>query len=206
MNINRISSNSNYSNNLNNIFFKGYSEVYQRSAKELSQIKNKVDMERIFNNLLESATKETGTRTLKNFDMISSSEPLESKLQKAYDRGLTLKMNDNLETPLVRNGEDNIVRLFLDRIIFTPSKDNSSKDIRFWKNSKGDMMAASCNNGDGNCNITVSKESGNLKRVWSVGKKLTYYKEDGSVDHFKSLYKRICHRFKVFFKYYSDPD
>ena len=45
-------------------------------------------MERIFNNLLESATKETGTRTLKNFDMISSSEPLESKLQKAYDRVL----------------------------------------------------------------------------------------------------------------------
>ena len=26
MNINRVSSNSNYSNNLNNIFFKGYSE------------------------------------------------------------------------------------------------------------------------------------------------------------------------------------
>lgn len=202
MNVNSVLLDRNYSNNVK---FRGYSEVYQRSAKEIRQIKNKVDIERIFNNLLESATKETGSKTLKNFDMISSSEPLDSKLQKAYERSLTLKMSDNLETPLVRNGEDNIVKLFFDRIIFTPPKVNASKDIRFWKNSNGDLMAASCNNGEANCNMTVSKKSGNLKRVWMVGKELTYYKEDGSIDYFKTLYKRVCHRFNVLFRYYSDP-
>lgn len=136
--------------------FKGYSEVYARSIKEVRNVKNRVDIEKIYNNLLKNAMEESGAKPLKGFDIISSEKPLEGKLQDVYNKSLTIKDN-HYEIPLVKNGEKNVVSQLLDMVRFIAPNETSG-DIRFGKNYKGDMFVSSCNGKLGHYTMTVSKK------------------------------------------------
>ena len=57
------------SSNSNQSFsFNGYSEAYAKSIKEIRNVKNKVDIEKIYNNLLKNVIEEPGTKTFNDFD------------------------------------------------------------------------------------------------------------------------------------------
>lgn len=191
------------SSNSNQSFsFNGYSEAYAKSIKEIRNVKNKVDIEKIYNNLLKNVIEEPGTKTFNDFDMISSGKPLEEKLQEVYDKGGTIY--DSYNIPFVKKGERDIVTQLVDMVTFK-SPSNDTRDIRFGKDYKGDMFVSSCNGNGKHYTMTVSKKSGNLKKV--VDKNYTFYNEDGSVNRLKTLYKMAGYRLRVFFfRDFTPPD